>query len=224
MIPASTLARLAMLGLSGDQAEAVATMLRDVEDATKADLGAALEARRANDRSRKARQRHVKSREVTGQGGTSGDNPSPKERSPTPPKETTPSHRSTKPTVSTTDIAREFIDDFWPAYPNKVGKPKAAAAFDRARRKATLPIILAGLQRYVRDKPGDRPWCNPETWLNQERWADQPAPVLQATGPPPRTKPMNGWEAILHGTSTQRPDEPDFLDITPVPSHARGSA
>ncbi|MFC7663765.1 hypothetical protein ACFQWF_15040 [Methylorubrum suomiense] len=80
-IPARTLAQLARLSLSDEQAEAVASMLRDVEDATRAEASAALEARRSADRQRKQEQRerdkiisgHVTSRDITGQTVTSAD-------------------------------------------------------------------------------------------------------------------------------------------------------
>jgi hypothetical protein len=65
----------------------------------------------------------------------------------------------------------EFETAFWPAYPNKVGKPNAKAKFVKARALADLETIMAGLRRYVA-KTDDRPWCNPATWLYQQRWAD----------------------------------------------------
>lgn len=73
----------------------------------------------------------------------------------------------------------EFNEIFWPAFPNKCGKPKALTAFLKARKKDSLAAIMAGLQRYIADKPPDRPWLNPTTFLNQERWNDQPAPVME---------------------------------------------
>lgn len=76
MIPAETLADLATLGLSRDQADAVSRMLRSVEDATRHEGSAAIEARRKNDRDRKERQRHGKSRDVTGTDVKERDNPS----------------------------------------------------------------------------------------------------------------------------------------------------
>lgn len=80
MIPASTIAKLATLGLSTDQASAVAEMMAEVEAATEAKAGAAIAARRANDRNRKDRQRHVTSRDITGPHVTArdgADNPTP---------------------------------------------------------------------------------------------------------------------------------------------------
>lgn len=76
----------------------------------------------------------------------------------------------------------EFDREFWPAYPNKVGKPEGLKSFIKARSKTDLETIMAGLQRYVA-KTDDRAWCNPSTWLNQERWGDAPAVVSR--GQPP---------------------------------------
>jgi hypothetical protein len=72
------------------------------------------------------------------------------------------------------------FDAFWALFPNKVGKPKARAAFPVALRRARgAEAIMAGLQRYIASKPADRQWMNPATFLNQERWDDQPAAVAQ---------------------------------------------
>lgn len=70
----------------------------------------------------------------------------------------------------------DYREQFWAKFPNKVGKPKALAKLDGCRkRRIEWPAIIDGLDRYIRTKPPDRPWLNPETFLNQERWADQPA-------------------------------------------------
>jgi hypothetical protein len=69
------------------------------------------------------------------------------------------------------------FDRFWRAFPNKVGKPAAERAFRKVAGE--IELILAGVVRYVRDKPCDRPWLNPSTFLNQRRWEDEPAPVSQ---------------------------------------------
>lgn len=76
-------------------------------------------------------------------------------------------------------IEAEFHEVFWPAFPNKCGKPRALSAFLKARGRDSLSNIMAGLNRYVDEKPPDRPWLNPTTFLNQERWNDQPAPILE---------------------------------------------
>ena len=76
-------------------------------------------------------------------------------------------------------LEAEFHETFWPAFPNKVGKPKALISFLKARKKDNLENIMAGLNRYIADKPPDRQWLNPTTFLNQERWNDQPAPIQE---------------------------------------------
>lgn len=78
------------------------------------------------------------------------------------------------------DWPPDYRDRFWERYPNKVGKPKALAKLDACRkRRVPFNAIMAGLDRYIRTKPPDRQWLNPETFINQERWNDQPAPVSQ---------------------------------------------
>ena len=70
----------------------------------------------------------------------------------------------------------EFKEQFWPVWPNKVGKPAAAAAYARARKRGnTLDQIIKGLTSYVNSKPPERPWLNPATFLNQDRFLDEPA-------------------------------------------------
>lgn len=76
------------------------------------------------------------------------------------------------------DWPSDYREIFWSLYPNKVGKPKALAKLDLCRRRGVgFSDIMDGLAAYVRDKPPDRQWLNPETFINQERWADQPAAV-----------------------------------------------
>ena len=72
----------------------------------------------------------------------------------------------------------DFRVQFWEAWPNKVGKPKAMNELERLRRRGVpwLPI-MDGLHRYKLTKPPDRPWLNPATFLHQERFNDQPAEV-----------------------------------------------
>jgi hypothetical protein len=86
-------------------------------------------------------------------------------------------------------LREEFDTAFWPEYPNKVGKPKALAAYRTARKHAGLSAILDGLRRYIASKPPDRAWLNPATFLNQQRWADQPAVVVPMARAGPARRP-----------------------------------
>jgi len=70
------------------------------------------------------------------------------------------------------EIEREFNEIFWPAFPNKKSKAKAIPSFQKAREKAGLETIMAGLEAYIANKPIKREWMHPTTFLNQQRWAD----------------------------------------------------
>jgi hypothetical protein len=92
------------------------------------------------------------------------------------------------------------FDRFWLYYPNKVGKRAAQAAFRRASARAPPAVIDAGLQRYLVEKPDDRPWCNPSTWLNQDRWLDQPDETPRSNGSG-RNQQLSPSEALFLGAA-----------------------
>jgi len=89
------------------------------------------------------------------------------------------------------DWPANFRDQFWDAYPHKVGKKTAIDKLKRIKRDGSVSFarLMLGLAAYVHDKPPDRPWCNPATWLNQERWDDQPALPIE-----PRARPLTPSE------------------------------
>lgn len=72
--------------------------------------------------------------------------------------------------------------EFWDAYPRKVGKPKALAAWKTRVVKLVEPVeVLAGLlwwrAKWAEDKTQSNFMPYPATWLNDERWRDAlPAP------------------------------------------------
>jgi hypothetical protein len=73
------------------------------------------------------------------------------------------------------DDQKAEFDQWWVKYPHKVKKPVAYTAFIKARAKVSLADLLAGVERYIRDKPPDLQFAHPASWLNGERWTDQPA-------------------------------------------------
>lgn len=89
--------------------------------------------------------------------------------------------------------AAQAFERFWIVWPNKTGKPAAVKAFFKVWREADA--IIPGVNRYIRDKPADRPWLNPATFLNQRRWEDQPAPVANARDGPVRDR--GGFATML---------------------------
>lgn len=91
--------------------------------------------------------------------------------------------------ASTDDWPTDYRAQFWLKYPNKIGKPKALAKLELARKRGVpWGELWGGLLRYV-GKTDDRPWCNPETWINQERWTDEPADGQIQNGRPTRNGP-----------------------------------
>lgn len=70
--------------------------------------------------------------------------------------------------------ARDF-DEFWTAYPKKVGKQSAKKAFEKVN--APLETLLSAIERQKRSsqwsKDGGQYIPNPTTWLNQGRWEDE---------------------------------------------------
>jgi len=123
-------------------------------------------------------------------------------------KETQPSAER----IAREERQREFAEEFWPLWPNKVGKPSALKAFLKARTRDDLETILDGVRRYERDKPAGREWLNPATFLNQERWNDQPASPPTPNG---KSKPHDAlFRAIAEQFAPgdglgERPPDPD---------------
>jgi uncharacterized protein YdaU (DUF1376 family) len=68
------------------------------------------------------------------------------------------------------------FEDFWAAYPRKVGKDAARRAWTSAMKRATVEEIAAGLN--AAQWPTDRNFIpHPATWLNAGRWLDTPTDI-----------------------------------------------
>jgi hypothetical protein len=65
------------------------------------------------------------------------------------------------------------FERFWAAYPRRVGRGAAEKKFDAAIRHTDIASLLAGVERYVANKPAHQDWCHPATWLHQQRWLDE---------------------------------------------------
>lgn len=74
---------------------------------------------------------------------------------------------------------REF-DEFWLAYPRKVGKGDARKAYPKALLKTTHEAILAAVAKIPTNEPKFIP--HPATWLNAERWLDEQFSAPKANG------------------------------------------
>jgi len=221
-VSASTLRRLAALNLAP---QAMAEVLSII-----ADLTAVEEARKAKDRARKFRGDSVEiPRNEAGKStDVSMENPVPHAGARAEPETTNSSEPLKNKKQEKIGLApdRSFDEVFWPRYPNKVGKPAAKLAWDRARKAHTAEQIMAGLDRYVRSKPPDRPWLNPATFLNQERFNDQPAGGLAPASSSPTELPK--WQgppsAPRSAAPVERPDGgvlPQGSGVHPEPQAER---
>ncbi len=65
------------------------------------------------------------------------------------------------------------FEAFYAAYPLKAKRPRAVAAWRRARQIAEIVDIMSGLARYRRQKPEWQQWAQPASWLDDQRWTDE---------------------------------------------------
>jgi hypothetical protein len=121
--------------------------------------------------------------------------------------------KSEKPAHSPKGTQTDF-ERFWTVYPRKVGKGAAKLRFDAALRHADIASLLAGVERYVANKPAHQDWCHPATWLHQQRWLDEErvgqgegAVVKQFERPSPKganlvevVNRLNKWKAANAGS------------------------
>ena len=112
---------------------------------------------------------------------------------------------------STTPVQERF-DEFWEAYPKKVGKKAAQAAFVKLKPSASLTEKMlstlgwqAKSEQWQRNSGQYIP--NPTTWLNQGRWDDKPSAVPNAPEGKPsfdldayeRDSAFDTWSGEPHG-------------------------
>lgn len=91
-------------------------------------------------------------------------------------------------------IAAEF-DAFWAAYPRRIDKKRARAAYAAARKRAPAAVILAGAKRLRGEGREQQFTPHPTTWLRGDRWDDEPlASVHHLDGHRERSTPVGkGW-------------------------------
>ena len=138
--------------------------------------------------------------------------PSPKEKSPTPPKEITPSPSSLR---SVRDRAREAFAEFWSsAYPKRDGsnpKQPAEQKFIRLVEAGEDPgAIIAGARSYAASVVHSEPRFTAQavTWLKQGRWRDDYQPSQPRAGP--RREPArNPYFQLLDRRADDIPDHHD---------------
>ncbi|MCT1689893.1 hypothetical protein M3B11_02780 [Brevibacterium sp. p3-SID960] len=94
-------------------------------------------------------------------------------------------HTTTEPT---TDYPADF-EDFWNTYPRRQKKRDALKAFTNAKKRATLPAIIAGAEQ-LRDDPNRIDQYTPlaASWLNANGWEDEPLPPRHNNHQPSRAQ------------------------------------
>jgi hypothetical protein len=98
-----------------------------------------------------------------------------------PPKEEPPKKNIAQCAIERLPI-EDLFEQFWAAYPKKVGKGRAKPAFIKALKKTTLPEILKALE-WQKAKWTDPQYIpHPASWLNGERWLDDPNVATAANG------------------------------------------
>jgi hypothetical protein len=197
-----------LLRAAGVPADMIARVC-ELEEQERADVE---DERRSRHRAAQAKYRNKLNKGDSGDNHANHVISPKKERSPIPPKEK--NYISPSPSISNLSVKQLTLDDsflttpraharsnghaksgnggghfedFWIAYPNKVGKAAARKAFASALTRASIEEIADGLGRYCA-KTDDRPWCHPTTWLNQDRWLDEPAE------PPPKQERLSARE------------------------------
>lgn len=85
------------------------------------------------------------------------------------------------------------FEEFWKAYPRKVGKGQARTAWAKAIKTTDPATITDAAERFANERANADPKFTPHptTWLNGERWTDEPGrPQLRVVG---QHQPWEGY-------------------------------
>lgn len=96
-------------------------------------------------------------------------------KAPRPPKNTIPKEeQDNKKKIYIEGVFQEF----WDVYPKKADKRLARRAFEKALKRCSADVIVAGAVQY-RDDPNRQPAFtkNASTWLNADAWENDPIPA-----------------------------------------------
>ena len=78
-----------------------------------------------------------------------------------------------------------LFEEFWMAYPRRVGREAARRSFEKALKLTSPADLMTATRRYAASRAGqdENYTAHPATWLNQGRWADEPAGYQSAMEP-----------------------------------------
>ena len=82
---------------------------------------------------------------------------------------------------SSSKIKKEYtpaFEEFWKAYPRRIGKRKAFTTYQQSLKLIDAATIQAKAEVYAKSTRGTEPQyiAHPSTWLNQGRWDDELTP------------------------------------------------
>lgn len=84
--------------------------------------------------------------------------------------------------------ADRAFDEFWAAYPRKVGKLAAKREWDRIRPTPELVKKMGATLAWQCEAWTDPQFIpHPRTWLHQGRWDDEPPAVTAPAAQPPKS-------------------------------------
>jgi len=70
-----------------------------------------------------------------------------------------------------------FFQEFWNAYPRKVGKGAARKAWEKKKSKPSIKVVLKAIEAQKKSdqwkKENGQYIPHPATWINQDRWEDE---------------------------------------------------
>jgi len=124
--------------------------------------------------------------------------------------------KKTNPKNSYAPTENEF-EEFWEAYPRKVGKAAAKKALENVSRETSVGLILEAVRKMAADPnlPPKAYIPYPATWLNRQGWEDEPFPVR---GEPEAKKPKaegperGRWKRVYHDEGDHTFCEPGDFD------------
>ena len=101
----------------------------------------------------------------------------------TPETETETEKRRAKRSPIRAEYTSDF-EEFWKAYPRRIGKRKAYTAYKQSLKLADAATILAGAERYAKAMRSTEAQyiAHPTTWLNRGGWDDELGPMKPSNG------------------------------------------
>jgi hypothetical protein len=112
-------------------------------------------------------------------------------------------------------LLNKGFDQFWAIYPKKDDKPLAKRSFEKALKRATLDVIVAGAERYRDDPNREQLFTkNPSTWLNADAWENGPLPSRVVRKPRKLTNAEEGALLVerLRAEEAAKQQQPKQLD------------